>query len=230
MNKRSESRFFADQRNFAIEVLRLFPICWEFIRGFWMFRNRKAAVTVFGSARFPQTHPYAQFAFKLGEALAERNYVTITGGGPGLMEAANHGAKSKNGQSIGCNIVLPYEQKPNPYLDRAITFNSFFIRKMMLLKYSSAFVILPGGTGTLDELSETVTLIQAGKVHEFPVILACTDYWKDLFSWLQNTVIAQGALRKEDLSFIYFADDPAEILKIIEKTGKLRAKSGNAQS
>ncbi|HAR43390.1 MAG TPA: TIGR00730 family Rossman fold protein [Bdellovibrionales bacterium] len=223
MNKRTETRFLAGHYNFFLEVLRLLPICWEFIRGFWMFRRIGPAVTVFGSARFPQSHRYAEFASEIGAALAREGFATITGGGPGLMEAANRGAKSGHGLSIGCNIVLPYEQQPNAWLDQAFTFNSFFIRKMMLLKYSSAFVILPGGTGTLDELSETITLIQAGKVHEFPVILACTDYWKDLFTWLDDTVIASGALRKEDISFVHFADTSTEILRLVKSTkGKTR--------
>ena len=180
--------------------------------------NCGVAVTVFGSARFKEGHPYYQLARDIGKLLAMGGYTVLTGGGPGIMEAANRGAKEVGGTSIGCNIRLPFEQHPNPYLDQVVQFYYFFIRKVMLVKFSYAFVILPGGLGTLDELSEAMTLIQTGKLYDFPVILVGTEYWKGYYQWIQNVLVKEGAVRPEDLYYLHLTDSPAEVLEIINKT------------
>lgn len=140
----------------------------------------------------------------------------MTGGGPGLMEAANQGAREAGGPSIGCNIILPHEQSPNAFLDRVVTFYYFFVRKVMLVKYSYAFVFLPGGLGTLDEMAEAMTLIQTGKLYDFPVVLVGKDYWKGLLDWIEGTLVANGTVNREDLSFVHVTDEPAEVITIVQ--------------
>ena len=167
-------------------------------------------VTVFGSARFKEDHPYYHLARGLGARLAKAGFTVVTGGGPGIMEAANRGAKDAGGISIGCNIELPQEQKPNPYLDRWITFRHFFVRKVMLVKYSYAFVALPGGFGTLDEIFETATLIQTGKIQEFPLVLIGTEFWRPLLDFMHGRLIKEGTIDPSDAQRILLTDSPEE--------------------
>jgi uncharacterized protein (TIGR00730 family) len=159
----------------------------EFLRGFESFDFDAPCVTVFGSARFEEGHPYYQLARDTGAALARSGYAVMTGGGPGIMEATNRGAREAGGLSLGCNITLPFEQKPNPYLDKFIEFEHFFIRKVMLVKYSSAFVVMPGGFGTLDEAFEVMTLVQTGKLDRFPIVGMGGDFWQHLGSFARET-------------------------------------------
>jgi uncharacterized protein (TIGR00730 family) len=176
-------------------------------------------VTVFGSARLREDSPYYALTQEMGRELAKVGFTVMTGGGPGLMEAANRGAQEVGGTSIGCNIQLPAEQKPNPYLDHQLTFRYFFVRKLMLAKYSFAFVAAPGGFGTLDEFFEIATLIQAGKILHFPLVLLGSDYWRPLIDFLQTTMVAQGTLTREDVHQIMISDSPKEIAQHIEKIG-----------
>jgi uncharacterized protein (TIGR00730 family) len=167
-------------------------------------------VTVFGSARFGPDHVYYAMAREVGARLARAGFTVMTGGGPGIMEAANRGAREAGGRSIGCNIQLPEEQKPNPYLDRWIAFRHFFVRKVMLVKYSYAFVALPGGFGTLDEIFETATLIQTGKIRQFPLVLLGTDFWAPMMEFLQTRLLAADTVRAADVERIILTDSPRE--------------------
>lgn len=192
-------------------------ILFELLRGFRRLRFVGPCVTVFGSARTTEDSPYYQLARKIGARMAEMGFTVMTGGGPGIMEAANRGAKDANGYSIGCNIVLPMEQHPNAYLDEFIDFNYFFVRKMMLMKYSYAFVMLPGGFGTLDEAFETMTLIQTEKILDFPLIFSGVEYWKPLMQFIEDRLLSSQAIDPEDLARIHLTDDPDEIASIITK-------------
>ena len=192
------------------EMLRVLRIGTEFVRGFRSLHFVGPCVTVFGSARFQHGHRYYEMARQVGASLANRGFTVMTGGGPGVMEGANRGAKEAGGRSIGCNIVLPMEQEPNPYLDRVIDFNYFFVRKVMLVKYSYAFVCLPGGFGTMDEIFETATLIQTGKIHRFPVVLMGQEYWKPLIDFVRNKMVHEGTISPEDLDGLLITDDPDE--------------------
>lgn len=216
--KFEEARFLAGRHSRLKEFLRVIRIALEFIRGFRSLHWIGPAVTVFGSARFKEGDPYYELARQVGRHLAQEGFAVMTGGGPGIMEAANRGAQEAGGFSIGCNIILPHEQRPNPYLDRVVTFYYFFVRKVMLVKYSYAFVILPGGIGTLDEMSEAMTLIQTGKLYNFPIILMGGDYWEPFRAWLQETLVKRGAVSQDDLHFLHFTDSPEEMNRIIRKT------------
>ena len=213
----SETAFLAGRDTRFKETLTLFRVMIEFIRGFRTLHYVGPAVTVFGSARFKDDHPYFDLGRQVGAVLAQLGFVVMTGGGPGIMEAASRGAREAGGKTVGCNIVLPFEQAPNPFLDRVITFYYFFVRKVMLVKYSYAFVILPGGMGTLDEMTEALTLIQTGKLYDFPVVLVGTDYWKGLLDWIRDTVVAKGAVSAEDLALFHVTDDPEEVGRIISR-------------
>lgn len=182
----------------------------EFIRGFRALHFVGPCVTVFGSARFGEEHPAYGMARAMGRLLAREGFTVMTGGGPGIMEAANRGAREAGGRSIGCNIRLPVEQVPNPYLDRWITFRHFFVRKVMLIKYSCAFVAMPGGFGTLDELFEALTLIQTGKIRGFPVILVGREYWDPLLAFLRARPLARRAIDPEDLDRLVVTDSVEE--------------------
>ncbi len=198
------------------EFLRALRIFLEFIHGYRQLHFLGPCVTVFGSARFDERHPHYQLARELGARIAREGFTVMTGGGPGIMEAANRGAREAGGRSVGCNIELPKEQKPNPYLDRFVTFRHFFVRKVMLVKYSYAFVVLPGGFGTLDEIFETATLIQTGKISNFPLILMGLEYWRDLRELLEGMVRA-GTIDAADLGRLVFTDSPDEALEVIRK-------------
>ena len=187
----------------------------EFIRGFRALHFVGPCVTVFGSARFKEDHPYYAMARAIGHGLAELGFTVVTGGGPGIMEAANRGAREARGRSIGCNIQLPKEQAPNPYLDRWITFRHFFVRKVMLVKYSYAFVALPGGFGTLDEIFETATLIQTGKILDFPLVLVGRDFWRPLTDFLHGPLERMGLIDPRDADRIVVVDSAAEAVAAV---------------
>ena len=195
---------------------RVLRIQSEFVQGFDALGDLGPAVTIFGSARTKPDDPQYLATVDTARLLGEAGFSIITGGGPGIMEAANRGAYEAGGLSVGCNIVLPFEQRPNPYLSKTITFYYFFVRKVMLVKYSQAYVILPGGFGTFDELSEALTLIQTGKLYDFPVILVDSQYWAGLFAWLRGPVLASGAIKADDLRLITVVDTVDEVMSIIE--------------
>ena len=197
----------------ALDILR------ELVRGFRALHSVGPCVTVFGSARFGEDHKYYALARELGAWLARAGFTVMTGGGPGIMEAANRGAKDVGGRSVGCNIELPREQWPNPYLDRWITFRHFFVRKLMLIKYSYAFIALPGGFGTLDEIFETATLIQTGKIQQFPLILMGSDYWEPLIALLRDRLVAERTIEPEDLERITVTDSPEEAVETVTRVG-----------
>jgi uncharacterized protein (TIGR00730 family) len=188
------------------EPWRVLRIEAEFVHGINSLAEVGAAVAVFGSARVSAEHPWYVAARALGRALAEAGFAVITGGGPGIMEAANRGARDAGGLSIGCNIELPFEQASNPYTDVTINFRYFFVRKTMFVKFSEGFVIFPGGFGTLDELFEALTLVQTSKIHRFPIVLFGSAYWKGLLEWVEHTVLAEGAISAEDLDLLVVTD------------------------
>jgi uncharacterized protein (TIGR00730 family) len=194
------------------QAARVFAEC---IRGFRALHFIGPCVTVFGSARFERAHPYYALGEKMGAEIARLGVTVMTGGGPGLMEAANRGAKSVGGKSVGCNIELPKEQSPNPYLDRMVEFRYFFVRKLMLLKYSYAFVALPGGFGTLDEIFETLVLIQTGKVKSFPVILLGAEFWSPLLDIIRQRLLPAGTIDDHDVNLLTLMDSPEEAARHI---------------
>jgi uncharacterized protein (TIGR00730 family) len=191
-------------------------VCWEFIRGFRTLHFVGPCATVFGSARFGEDHPYYQLTRKLSAEIAKLGYTIMTGGGPGIMEAANRGAKDVGGRSVGCNIVLPFEQKHNPYLDKWLNFNYFFVRKTLLIKYSYVFVIMPGGFGTLDELFEAMTLIQTGKIQDFPVIIFCKDYHKYLIEHIER-MNERKTISPGDMDLFLITDDVDEAITLMRQ-------------
>lgn len=213
------------------ELMRALKIFRELIRGFRSLHFVGPCVTIFGSARFPESHPYYQHARAIGAEISKAGFTVMTGGGPGIMEAANRGAKDVNGRSVGCNIVLPREQEPNPYLDKFVEFHYFFVRKLMLAKYSYAFVALPGGYGTMDELFEIATLVQTGKVEGFPIILAGTDYWKPMLEFLENTMVKHGTIDQVDVDRFVISDSPQEIAQHVAQVAiqKFGLKRGTAK-
>ncbi|MFT3683340.1 MAG: TIGR00730 family Rossman fold protein [Phycisphaerales bacterium] len=198
----------------AMMALRVFK---EMIRGFRTLHFVGPCVTVFGSARFAEDHPYYKLARAMGARLARQGFTVMTGGGPGIMEAANRGAKDAKGRSIGCNIVLPFEQKPNPYVDRFIDFRYFFVRKVMLVKYSYAFVIMPGGFGTLDEMYEALTLIQTNKIKSFPVVLMGTDFWAPMLTFIRERLLRDRTISPPDVDLLYVTDSVEEAAAYIEQ-------------
>ena len=188
----------------------------EFVDGFDALASVGPAVSVFGSARTPEDSPWYESARKLGATLAKAGYAVITGGGPGIMEAANRGCHEAGGLSVGCNIELPMEQGLNPYVDLGVEFRYFFARKTMFVKYADAFVIYPGGYGTLDELFEALTLIQTKKIRDFPVILIGTDYWAGLLEWVRGTLLTEATINAEDVDLLRITDDIDEAREIID--------------
>ena len=215
-------RFLEGPQPRGFELARALRIFFEFIRGFRALHFAGPCVTVFGSARFTEGHRYYQLAREVGALLARAGFTVMTGGGPGIMEAANRGAKEAGGRAIGCNIDLPQEQQPNAYLDRWITFRYFFVRKVMLVKYSYAFVALPGGFGTLDEIFETVTLIQTGKIRHFPLVLIGTDFWRPLIDFIRNELVRAGTIDQTDASYLMVTDSPAEAVTSITEAALQR--------
>ncbi|MBK8499801.1 MAG: TIGR00730 family Rossman fold protein [Flavobacteriales bacterium] len=187
----------------------------EFVYGFRKLHFVGPCVTFFGSARFGEDHPYYQAARQLAQRVGRVGFTIMTGGGPGIMEAANRGAQDVGARSIGCNIKLPQEQQPNSYLDVSLAFERFFVRKVLLLKYSMCFVVMPGGAGTLDELFETITLIQTGKVRNFPILLFGREYWKPMLEQVER-MIAEGTLGHEELKFVFVADSVDEATTLLQ--------------
>jgi uncharacterized protein (TIGR00730 family) len=209
---------------------RVFRIMGEFVEGFDALANLGPAVTIFGSARVKPDHEQYALARETARLLGEAKFTIITGGGPGIMEAANAGARDAGAMSVGCNIELPFEQHVNPYVDVAINFRYFFVRKTMFVKYAEAFVIFPGGFGTLDELFEALTLIQTDKVRDFPVILFGRSYWQGLLDWIEGTLLAEGKISPEDLKLMVVTDSPEEIAQIIVDCHQRNCMAAEAKS
>lgn len=226
ISQRASQRVTADERLFVApfrervpftqtDPWRVLRIMGEFVSGFEELADIGAAVTIFGSARSRPSDPMYELAAETARRLGREGFTVLTGAGPGIMEAANKGAKDVGAPSIGLNIELPEEQHANPHLDRVVDFRYFFVRKTMLVKYSSAFVIFPGGFGTLDELFESLTLIQTGKVRHMPVVLFGTPYWTGLLRWLRGTLLDGGKISSEDLKIFQLVDDPDDVVRIV---------------
>ena len=209
----------------AKDTWTVFKIMGEFVEGFETLRPFWPAVSIFGSARVRRGHPYYKDAIAVAAALSEAGYSVITGGGPGIMEAANRGASEAGGRSIGLNIKLPFEQDPNPYADTVVDFNYFFARKVMFVKYACAFIGLPGGFGTLDEIFEALTLKQTHKIHDFPVVLFGRSYWQGLVDWLETQPLEHRMVSKRDLQLFRITDDPEEVVQIVTRHWKKRKQS-----
>ena len=199
------------------DAWRIFRIMAEFIEGFELMASAGPAVTIFGSARLKEGHRYYEMARNVAALLAQEGYEIITGGGPGLMEAANRGAAEGGGRSVGFNIDLPHEQTINPYAQKHMSFRYFFCRKVMFVKYTQGFIIMPGGFGTMDELFEALTLIQTGKITNFPVVLMGSEYWKPLLHWLEHTLVKEGCVSKDDLKLLVLTDSPEDAVTAITK-------------
>lgn len=215
-----EVQFF--EGSIADDTWRMFRIMGEFVEGFDEMRDFYPGVSVFGSARTKPSHPWYQLGVEVGEAIANAGFSVITGGGPGIMEAANRGATNVQGRSVGLNINLPFEQKLNPYVSHSIDFNYFFARKVMFVKYSIGFVILPGGFGTMDELFESLTLIQTRRILPFPIVMMGKKYWGGMVRWLKNRMLEEGFISTEDLSIIHQTDDPGQMVRIIQEAADQR--------
>ena len=214
---REDRQLLGGPRSRTAEFFRVLRIAREFIRGFRALHFLGPCISVFGSARFDEQHRYYQLARQVGSELARLGFTVITGGGPGIMEAANRGAKEAGGRSVGCNIILPHEQLANPYLDKVVTFRYFFVRKVMLVKYSQAFIIMPGGFGTMDEAFEAATLIQTGKIHDFPVVFVGIEYWQPLFDFLRERMILEKTIDPDDMSRFVLTDSIEEVLAQLER-------------
>lgn len=200
------------------ESWRIFRIMAEFVDGIETLSSLEPAVTIFGSSRSKPGDKYYKMAEELGNQLAKEGFTIITGGGPGTMEAANKGALEAGGQSVGLNIDLPFEQKLNPYTNIHINFRYFFVRKVMFVKYAMSYVIFPGGFGTMDELFESLTLIQTDKMKPFPVILVGSDYWSGLLNWINDTMLSENMILPEDKTIFTLVDSPGDAVEIIKNT------------
>jgi len=211
----AEKLFLAGRRDREAELVSAVRFFLEFLRGFESFEFTEPCVTVFGSSRFDERHHFYRLARDMGAALARAGYAVMTGGGPGLMEAANRGAKDAGGLSLGCNITLPREQKPNPYLDKFIQFEHFFVRKVMLVKYSSAFIVMPGGFGTLDEAFEVATLIQTGKLERFPIVGLGGNFWTQLRKFARETLLTSGVISEKDIEFVHPVDTVEQAMAVV---------------
>jgi uncharacterized protein (TIGR00730 family) len=213
---KTEELFLEGPRSRSRELLTLIRVLRDFLRGFRVLHFVGPCVTVFGSARIKSDNPYYELARKMGAAIAQLGFTVMTGGGGGTMEAANRGAKDVGGRSVGCNIKLPHEQKPNAWLDRFVTMRYFFVRKTLLMKYSYAFVIMPGGAGTLDEMFEAIVLIQTGKIKSFPVVIMGTEYWGDLLPFIRK-MANEGMISPSDLDLIYATDSVEDAIAHIRE-------------
>jgi len=205
------------------DTWRMFRIMAEFVEGFEHLADISPAVSIFGSARVASDAPEYQLTERLARLLVQRGYGVITGGGPGIMEAANKGAAEAGGQSVGLNIELPFEQRPNPYATLQLNFRYFFVRKVMFVKYAIAYIVMPGGFGTVDELFEAVTLIQTNKIKPFPVVLMVKSYWEGLLKWIRDTMLAQGKVCSRDLDLLHLSDDPEEVVEIVDRFHRIIA-------
>ena len=235
-NKRRRNDKTADQQLLEIptkaeqdftqtDPWRIFKIMGEFVDGFDDLARIPPGVSIFGSARLQPDSEYYQAAVETGRLLAKAGYAVITGGGPGIMEAGNKGAQEAGGISIGCNIELPFEQAPNPYQSISITFNYFFVRKVMFVKYAAAFIIFPGGFGTMDELFEALTLIQTRKIRNFPVVLFGSKYWGGLVHWIKETMIGQATISPADIDLLVVTDSPEEAVQVVIRSQESTIKS-----
>jgi len=218
--KPEDFKFLRGEDNRTRETWRVLRIQSEFIKGLDRLYGITKAVSIFGSARLKPESEYYKLATQVAKAVGKKGFAVITGGGPGAMEAANKGAKEAKTLSVGLNIQLPFETHINPYVDVTEKFNFFFVRKVMLVKYSQAFVILPGGFGTLDEMFEALTLIQTGKIQDFPVILVGKKFWAPLYDFIRNQLSEHGMINPKDLEDLYLVDDPKEVASIVEKAWK----------
>jgi len=218
MNKfvREEVSFFKGARTRLRELKYVLGIIYQFYKGFRKLHFVGPCVTVFGSARFKEDHPYYEMARKVSAEISKLGFAIMTGGGPGIMEAGNRGAKDAGGLSVGCNIVLPHEQHENPYLDTFVNIEYFFVRKELLRKYSYAFVVLPGGFGTLDEFFETLTLIQTGKVQKFPIVIMGKEFHQNIYDHIER-MMAEKTISPEDMDLLLFTDDVDEVVAHIKK-------------
>lgn len=219
---KGEREFLAGPQARLSELARACRIFAEFVKGFRALHFVGPCVTVFGSARFQPGSQYYEMAREMGQRVAGLGLTTMTGGGPGIMEAANRGAREAGGKSIGCNIILPMEQKPNEYVDKWIEFRYFFVRKVMLVKYSDAFVVLPGGFGTMDELFESLTLVQTSKIPGFPIVLMGVAYWTPMMDFLRQTMLRAGAINGEDLTLLTLTDSPDVAVEQIMRGARIR--------
>jgi len=210
--KGAEAEFLAGRRRHSDNVESAVRIFLEFLRGFEFLSIEEPCVTVFGSARFEEGHQYYELARSAGAALAREGYAVMTGGGPGVMEAANRGAQEGGGLSLGANIHLPKEQHPNPYIDRFIEFEHFFVRKVIMVKYSCAFVVCPGGFGTLDEIFETLVLMQTDKIDDFPVIALGADFWDPMITFFNQSMVAEGTISLADIDLLRITDSIDEAM------------------
>lgn len=229
--KKGETQYLEGPKERHRELGFAIKVFFQFIKGFRALHFVGPCITVFGSARFKEGHEHYEKARAVGRAVAEMGFTTMTGGGPGIMEAANRGAFEAGGMSVGCNIVLPFEQHPNPYVHKTVDIRYFFVRKTLLLKYSYAFIILPGGWGTMDEMFETLTLVQTKVMHNFPVVLIGVSYYKPLLDYL-GSMVPQGTISPEDLKLVMLTDDipqgMAHIRKYIESNYKVMARRRRA--
>lgn len=204
-----------NEENLNQESWKIFQIVAEFVEGFERLSNIAPSVSIFGSARFAPDHPYYLLAERIARELSDAGFSVVSGGGPGIMEAANKGAYAGTSPSIGLNIILPHEQRANPYQDVSLYYRHFFARKVMLVKYASAYVVLPGGFGTLDELSEILTLMQTNKTQQRPVILVQSSFWEGLLTWFKDTLLQYQTISPDDLNFITVVDEPKQVLDTI---------------
>lgn len=225
----THEEMIAWQQSHVNDMWRVFRIMAEFVDGFETLSSVGPCVSVFGSARTPEDDDYYRMGVEVGRKLVERGFGVITGGGPGIMEAANRGARDAGGASIGLNIVIPHEQESNPYVDRhhLINFNFFFVRKVMFVKYAQGFIVLPGGFGTMDELFESLTLIQTGKSTRFPIVLMGTEYWSGLVDWLKDKVLGSRYISNHDPDLFMMTDDPDEAIRVIEEFYREHAMAPN---
>ncbi len=209
----------------ARESWKVFQVMAEFVEGYERLVHIPPSVSIFGSARLQPGHRWYELTYKTAKALSEAGFSVVSGGGPGLMEAANKGAKEGPSLSVGLNIVLPNEENSNAYQDISIRFRHFFTRKVMFVKYASAYVVMPGGFGTLDELAEILTLVQTGKSRKIPVVLAVESYWRDLLKWFKSQLVAEGTIREEDLALYQVANTPEEIVEAVQAFYRERERS-----
>src|SRR5690349_14577641 len=217
MTQSNDKNFFKTERTLADEIRDSHKALADLWQGVSAFGKIKNCVTVYGSARFKEAHPYYELARSMARSLAENGFTVMTGGGPGVMEAANRGAREGGGVSLGCNIILPFEQKLNPYVDTKVEFEFFFTRKVILRKNSVAYVLMPGGFGTMDEIFEVLTLIQTGKLPARPVVCMGSDYWKHLGTFLRETMLHVGTISPEDIHLVLVTDDTREAVDYIKK-------------
>ena len=213
---KNKKQFVVEESFTDKDTWRVFRIMSEFVDGFETLSKVGKAVSIFGSSRLQPNNKYYKLAEEVAYLLAKEGYAVITGSGPGVMEAANKGARRAGGHSIGLNIQIPLDQKPNEYVDTLLDFHYFFVRKVMFVKYASAFVIMPGGYGTLDEFTEAINLIQTERMRKFPVVLFGQDYWKGLLEWFKDTVLKHGAISKHDLNIFTVVDKPRDVIKAIK--------------